>query len=75
VAILAALPNWANDGYPATLKMADGTFLRSAWREAGTDRAKNMTNELGHRAFLFPGRVPGFETVFPDEVPISNPVS
>ena len=66
IALIAALPNWSNDGHPATLKMADGTFLRSAWREAGTDRAKNMTNEFGERAFLFPGRVPGFETVFPD---------
>ena len=66
IALIAALPNWANDGHPATLSLPDGTVLRSAWREAGTDRAKNMTNEFGQRAFLFPGRVPGFESVFPD---------
>jgi hypothetical protein len=66
IALIAALPNWANDGHPANLTLADGTVLRSAWREAGTDRAKNMTNEFGQRAFLFPGKVPGFETVFPD---------
>lgn len=66
IALIAALPNWANDGHPATLKLADGTVLRSAWREAGTERAKDMTNEFGQRAFFFPGKVPGFESVFPD---------
>jgi len=66
IALIAALPNWANDGHPATLTLPDRTVLRSAWREAGTDRAKNMTNEFGQRAFLFPGKVPGFEGVFPD---------
>jgi predicted amidohydrolase len=66
IALIAALPNWANDGQPATLKLADGTILRSAWREAGTERAKDMTNEFGQRAFLFPGKAPGFENVFPD---------
>ena len=66
VAILAALPNWANDDKPTTLRAADGTVLRSAWKQAGTNSAKNMTDEAGHRAFLFPGKVPGFENYFPD---------
>jgi len=66
VAILAALPNWANDDKPTTLRAADGTVLRSAWKQAGTNSAKNMTDETGHRAFLFPGKVPGFEDYFPD---------
>jgi len=66
VAIIAALPNWANDDKPASLKMPDGTVLRSAWRQAGTNSAKSMTDEAGHRAFLFPGKVPGYEQDFPD---------
>ncbi len=66
VAILAALPNWANDDKPASLRTADGLVLRSAWRQAGTQSAKSMTDEAGNRAFLFPGKVPGFEAYFPD---------
>lgn len=66
VAVLAALPNWANDDRPATLRMADGTVLRSAWAQAGTSSAKSMTDEAGHRAFLLPGKVPGYEQYFPD---------
>ena len=66
IAILAALPNWANDGHPSRLSMPDGTVLRSAWSEAGTEFAKNMHNEAGERAFLFPGKVPGYEEVIPD---------
>ncbi len=66
VAILAALPNWANDDKPALLRTAEGTILRSAWKQAGTNSAKSMTDESGHRAFLLPGKVPGFEQYFPD---------
>jgi hypothetical protein len=66
IAMIAAFPNWANDGKPAHLQTADGTVLRSAWRQAGTDSAKDMHDEDGNRAFLFPGRVPGFKAVFPD---------
>lgn len=66
IAILAALPNWANDVQPATLKLPDGTILRSAWGQAGTKSAKNMTDEAGNRAFLFPGKIPGYEQYFPD---------
>jgi Protein of unknown function (DUF4038)/Domain of unknown function (DUF5060) len=66
VAIIAALPNWANDDKPATLTATDGTVLRSAWRQAGTNSAKSMTDENGHRAFLFPGKIPGYEQYFPD---------
>ena len=66
VAILAAMPNWANDDKPSTLKMTDGTVLRSGWGQAGTKSTKNMTDEAGNRAFLFPGKVPGYEKYFPD---------
>ena len=64
--MIAALPNWANDGKPSSLNMADGTVLRSAWRQAGTKSAKDMHNDAGERAFSFPGKVPGYEEVFPD---------
>ena len=66
IAMIAAFPNWANDGKPAALKAADGTVLRAAWKQAGTASAKDMPNETGQRAFLFPGRAPGHENDIPD---------
>lgn len=66
VAMLAALPNWANDDRPARLTTDDGTVLRGAWPQAGTTSAKSMTDEAGHRAFLLPGKIPGYEQYFPD---------
>ncbi len=66
IAMIAAFPNWANDDKPRGLQMPDGTVLRAAWGQAGTKSAKDMTDGAGHRAFLFPGKVPGFEDYFPD---------
>ncbi|HEX7619424.1 MAG TPA: DUF4038 domain-containing protein [Verrucomicrobiae bacterium] len=66
VAILAALPNWANDDQPPTIRTTNGVILRSAWTQAGTKSAKTMTDEAGNQAFLFPGKVPGYERYFPD---------
>lgn len=67
IAMLAALPNWANDGLPPTIRMDDAeqTTIRAAWPQAGTQSAKDMHNE-GGRPFLFPGKVPGYENVYPD---------
>lgn len=67
VAMLAALPNWASDGRPATIRLADAqkTTVRNAWAIPDADTAKDMHNE-GGRPFHFPGRVPGYEDVFPD---------
>ena len=67
VAILAAFPHWANDGQPARIVLNDAekTPLRTAWADPDTQSAKDMQNE-GGRPFLFPGKVPGYETVFPD---------
>lgn len=71
VNMIAAFPNWDDDGKPWHIVMPDGTAVRSAWLEFGTgpdDRhgsAKNMRNE-GGRPFLFPGKVPGYEDVVPD---------
>jgi len=66
IAMIAAFPNWANDGKPARWKTPDGMVLRSAWPQAGTKSAKEMSNEAGQRAFGFPGRVPGYEKYFPN---------
>jgi hypothetical protein len=66
IAMIAAFPNWANDGQPARWKTQDGLVLRSAWPQAGTDSAKEMTDEQGRRAFPFPGVVPGCGQYFPD---------
>jgi hypothetical protein len=66
IALLAALPNWANDDQPPSFKLPDGTILRAAWGQAGTKSAKTMTDEEGNRAFLFPGKIPGYEQYFPD---------
>ncbi len=76
VALIAAFPNWANDSAPWDVwcdKDAN-ISVRSAWVEQfeiankkprDQWRAKDMHNE-GGRAFLFPGKVPGYEQVFPD---------
>jgi Domain of unknown function (DUF5060)/Protein of unknown function (DUF4038) len=73
VNIIAAFPNWDNDGQPWHIVMndPDHTTIRSAWLEFGTGpdnrtgTAKNMKNE-GGQPFLFPGKVPGYENIFPD---------
>lgn len=65
--MIAAFPNWMTDGQPWHVVMNDPekTTVRSAWLEFGTGSAKNMDNE-GGRPFLFPGKVPGYEKMFPD---------
>jgi hypothetical protein len=65
IALIAAQPAWGNDGRPAVVTLDDGTYVRAAWKQPGTSSAKDMHNE-GGRPFAFPGRVPGFEDVFPD---------
>jgi hypothetical protein len=65
IGLIAAQPAWANDGRPPILTMTDGTFVRAAWKQPGTNSAKDMHNE-GGRPFAFPGKVPGFEDTFPD---------
>jgi hypothetical protein len=76
VAIIAAFPNWAEDGHPWEIWLDTNADLgvRSTWVNQGDIangvprdqwRAKDMSNE-GGRAFLFPGKVPGFEQIFPD---------
>ncbi|MGA3097595.1 MAG: DUF5060 domain-containing protein [Bryobacteraceae bacterium] len=65
VNVIAAFPNWITDGKPWNVSMPDGTTVRSAWLEFGKNSAKNMDNE-GGRPFVFPGKVPGYEDMFPD---------
>jgi hypothetical protein len=66
VAIVLAYPSWANDGKPRNICDADGDCLRDAWQQAGTESPQDMHDEDGNRPFHFPGRIPGFEDVFPD---------
>src|ERR1039457_464833 len=65
--MIAAFPNWSTDGKPWNVVMNDAerTTVRSAWLEFGANSAKNMDNE-GGRPFVFPGKVPGYESMFPD---------
>ena len=65
--MIAAFPNWMTDGKPWNVVMNDAerTTVRSAWLEFGANSAKNMDNE-GGRPFVFPGKVPGYESMFPD---------
>ncbi len=78
VAIIAAFPNWAPDGQPWEIWIdpddGQGLGVRSAWVNQGDIanhvprdqwQAKDMSN-AGGRAFLLPGKVPGYERVFPD---------
>ncbi len=54
IAMIAAFPNWANDGKPARWKTQDGMILRSAWPQAGTESAKEMTDEAGPTGVSLP---------------------
>jgi hypothetical protein len=66
IAVIASLHAWADDGKPAHIVADDGTAIRSAWRNRPTSSAKSMHNTRGERPFAFPGRVPGYEDVYPD---------
>ena len=65
IAMLAAHPTWSNDGYPPEVEIEPGIFARSAWKQQGTESAKDMHND-GGRPFLFPGAVSGYEDLVPD---------
>lgn len=67
IALIASFPAWANDGFPARIVLDDKeqTVIRDAWKQVGTESAADMHNE-GGRPFLFPGKIPGYEDVFPD---------
>jgi hypothetical protein len=66
VAIIAALPNWVEDGKPARLDTEDGLALRAAWGQADSELAKAMHDEEGNTAFHFPGKASGYGDSFPD---------
>ncbi len=66
LALIVAFPHWANDDKSNRWKLADGTIVRAAWGQAGTQSAKDMHNEAGERPFLFPGKIPGHENAVPD---------
>ena len=66
VAVIAALPAWRNDGKPATIVTEEGISIRNAWANLTTGSAKDMHDSQGGLPFAFPGRVPGYEDVFPD---------
>jgi hypothetical protein len=67
VNVISCFPNWITDGKPwnVTMNDPDKTTIRSAWLEFGVNSAKNMDNE-GGRPFRFPGKVAGYEDMFPD---------
>jgi hypothetical protein len=66
VVMIASLPQWFNDGKPNRIFLEDGeTVVRDSWVHPDTRSGKDMFNEGGN-AFMFPGRVPGNEDVFPD---------
>lgn len=67
IAMITAHPTWANDDYPVKVTVDDEeeTGIRLAWKQAGTESAKDMHNE-GGRPFEFPGKVPGYEDIVPD---------
>lgn len=75
IAMIAAFPNWSNDGYPSTAFMnnEEKTPIRDTWQpDIGPAQTYNensnsldMYNE-GGRAFNFPGKVPNYENIVPD---------
>jgi len=66
LAMIVAFPHWANDDKPSRWNLPDGTVVRAAWPQAGTQSAKDMHNEAGERPFLFPGKIPSHEQAVPD---------
>ena len=66
VNMIAAFPNWMTDGQPSHVVMNDAerTTVRSAWLEFGRTAPRIWTTKAG--ALLFPGKVPGYENMFPD---------
>lgn len=73
VATIAAFPGWQDDGLPSEIMVdsQEGIYIRSGWPTAGTSKHNNqrtirdMANEGGY-PFMFPGKIPGYEHVFPD---------
>ena len=76
IAVIAAFPGWGNDRYPFAIDIKEGgrtIQVRGAWPAPGISccgpgtplTAKDEHNE-GGLPFLFPGRVPGYEDVYPD---------
>jgi hypothetical protein len=73
VATISCFPGWQNDGLPSFIAVDEekGLFLRGGWPTPGVNATtgrksiKDMHNE-GGRPFSFPGKVPGYEEVFPD---------
>jgi hypothetical protein len=75
VSMIAALPTWANDQYPATYADSAGVFYRNAWEEfgvvvpGGKPTAKSMHDERGYRPFeILPERqgLPDYDRVVPE---------
>ena len=75
-AMMLTFPAWAHDGKPANILIKKGdrdVFVRGPWTDKGVEccgpgsgpAAKEEHNE-GGRPFLFPGRVSGYEDVYPD---------
>ncbi len=73
VATISSYVGWQNDGLPSYIIIDEekGLVLRQGWRdpeeheETGIKSTKDMYNEGGN-AFLFPGKIPSYENVFPD---------
>jgi hypothetical protein len=65
IAMIAGHPAWANDGLAPEIEIEPGIYIRSAWKQSGSESAKDMHND-GGRPFLFPGNIPGYEEVVPD---------
>lgn len=68
IAMIAAYPNWHNDGHPVVLNDIDGTRIRScaSWKDNQTSGAKDMRDEKGNRPFFFPGKAPTLKNVCAD---------
>ncbi len=68
IAMIAAFPNWHNDGYPALLRETDGTIIRNceSWKDNRTGSAKDMRDERGNRSFYLPGKAPTLGDVCAD---------
>ena len=66
IGVIAAHPNWDDDGYPSVVKDDAGVILRAAKDKSGTKTSRDMHDENGNRPFLFPGASKGKTNVCAD---------
>lgn len=59
IAMIAAYPNWNDDGQKVDLYDDAGVYIRSGKLKSGTTTCRDMHDEFGNQPFMFPGKCKG----------------